>query len=56
MGNTQHQGDWIKTQNKDLTKRLEAKAVELTGKNKHGVSNYRLQADVGYIGGLPAIR
>lgn len=56
MGNTQHQGDWIKTQNKDLTKRLEAKAVELTGKNKYGVSNYRLQADVGYIAGLPAIR
>ena len=56
MGNTQHQGDWIKSQNKELTQRLEAKAAELTGKNQYGVSNYRLQADVGYIGGLPAIR
>jgi len=56
MGNTQHQGDWIKSQNKDLTRRLEAKAVELYGMNKLGTPNYRLQAHVGYIGGMPAIR
>jgi hypothetical protein len=56
MSNTQHQGDWIKSQNKQLTERLQAKAVELYGKNKFGTPNYRLQADVGYIGGMPAIR
>ncbi|MDM7322169.1 MAG: DUF839 domain-containing protein [Gammaproteobacteria bacterium] len=56
MSNNQHQGDWISTQPADLTERLEAKAAELWGRNKYGVPNYRLEAHVGYIGGLPAIR
>lgn len=56
MSNTQHQGDWIKTQNKDLTTRLKAKAEELYGVNHHGTLNYYLEADVGYIGGMPAIK
>ena len=56
MSNNQHQGDWISSQSADLTTRLENKADELYGKNKYGTLNYRLTANVGYIGGLPAIR
>jgi len=56
MSNSQHQGDWISKQNADLTTRLVAKAKELYGVNKYGVMNYRLSADVGYIGGMPAIK
>jgi secreted PhoX family phosphatase len=56
MSNNQHQGDWISTQPAALTQRLEAKAAELWGRNSRGVLNYRLEAHVGYIGGLPAIR
>jgi len=54
MSNNQHQGDWIKSTNADLKARLEALAKSTTGTNKYGVSNYRLEASVGYIGGLPA--
>lgn len=54
--NNQHQGDWIGSQNKDLTTRLEAKAKELWGVNKHGTLNYKLQNSVGYLGGLPAMK
>jgi secreted PhoX family phosphatase len=56
MSNNQHQGDWISSQNADLTARLEAKAAELFGTNRYGTLNYRLTANVGYIGGLPAIK
>lgn len=56
MGSNQHQGEWISSQNKDLTAKLEAKAAELWGRNKHGVLNYRLTAHVGYIGGMPGIK
>lgn len=56
MSNNQHQGDWISTQDAELTAKLEAKAAELFGKNKYGTLNYRLTAHVGYIGGLPAIK
>lgn len=53
--NNQHLGEWISTQPEALSKRLEQKAVELWGVNHHGVPNYYLRADVGYIGGLPAL-
>ncbi|MEW6693101.1 MAG: alkaline phosphatase PhoX [Pseudomonadota bacterium] len=56
MANSQHQGDWISTQPADLTQRLEAKAEQLWGRNHRGTLNYRLEAHVGHIGGLPAIR
>lgn len=56
MSNSQHQGDWIGSQNATLTTALTAKAKELYGENKYGTLNYRLQADVGYIGGMPAIK
>ncbi|SEJ87569.1 hypothetical protein SAMN04488058_1278 [Deinococcus reticulitermitis] len=55
MSNNQHQGDWISTQNKDLTARLEAKAKALWGVNKYGTLNYRLSNSVGYLGGLPGV-
>jgi len=55
MANSQHHGDWIKPQNKDLTARLQARAVEKFGTNALGTPNYRLQADVGAIVGMPAI-
>ncbi len=55
MSNTQHQGDWIKTQNPDFTKRLKDAAATKFGTNKYGTLNYYLQADVGYLGGMPAI-
>lgn len=56
MSNNQHQGDWISSQSPALTTALEAKAIALYGQNKYGVSNYRLTAKVGYIGGMPAIK
>ncbi|MGK0674099.1 MAG: alkaline phosphatase PhoX [Halothiobacillaceae bacterium] len=56
MANNQHQGDWISTQPAALTARLEAKADQLWGRNHRGTLNYRLEAHVGYIGGMPAIR
>ncbi len=55
MSNTQHQGDWIKSQDANLTTKLKAEAEKLFGVNSVGTLNYYLQADVGYIGGLPAI-
>lgn len=57
FGNNQHQGgDWIKTTPPELKERLENRAVKMWGKNRHGVSNWRLEAHVGYLGGLPAFR
>lgn len=54
--NNQHQGDWLGTQPKEEVARLEAKAKELWGVNKHGTLNYKLQNSVGYLGGLPAMK
>jgi len=56
MSNNQHQGDWIKTTPPALKERLEKRAGELYGKNRHGTNNFRLEAHVGYIGGLPAFK
>ncbi|MBP9735922.1 MAG: DUF839 domain-containing protein [Rhodoferax sp.] len=56
MSNNQHQGDWLSSQPAALTTSLKAKAQELYGANKYGTLNYYLQADVGYIGGMPAVR
>ena len=59
MSNSQHQGDWLSSQtDKTVPTRdsLKAKAAELYGRNSRGTLNYYLQADVGYIGGMPAIK
>lgn len=55
MANNQHQGDWISSQNADLTARLEALAAQRFGVNRHGVTNYRLTSNVAYVSGLPGI-
>ncbi|MEW6512639.1 MAG: alkaline phosphatase PhoX [Pseudomonadota bacterium] len=56
MSNNQHQGDWLKSTPKELRTQMEKRAGELWGKNRHGVNNYRLEAHVGYLGGLPAFK
>jgi len=56
MANNQHQGDWIKSTPPELKARLEKLAEEKWGRNAHGVLNWRLEAHVGYIGGLPAFK
>lgn len=54
--NNQHQGDWLSSQPKELTARLEEVAKAKWGVNKYGVLNYKLQNSVGYISGLPAVK
>jgi hypothetical protein len=56
MSNNQHQGDWIKSTPQALKEQMEKRAGELWGKNRHGTNNFRLEAHVGYIGGLPAFK
>ena len=56
MSNTQHQGEWIATTPPALKAALESKALEMYGRNRHGVSNFRLESHVGYIGGMPGLR
>ncbi|MFN3883806.1 MAG: hypothetical protein ACK4Q4_03475, partial [Rhodocyclaceae bacterium] len=57
FANNQHQGgDWVKSAPADLKARLEKRAGEVFGKNRHGTNNWRLESYVGYIGGLPALR
>jgi uncharacterized protein len=55
MSNNQHQGDWLSSMPAELVTTLEAKAVELYGSNAKGVPNYKLDAHVGYLGGLPGL-
>jgi hypothetical protein len=56
MSNVQHQGDWISSTPAELKASLVAKAREMYGANRHGTPNFRLQAQVGYIGGLPGFK
>ena len=56
MSNNQHQGDWIKSTPIDLKAQMEQRAGEMWGKNRHGVNNFRLEAHVGYIGGMPGFK
>lgn len=53
MSNDQHQGDWIKSTPQELRDKLEKRAGDLWGRNRHGVPHWRLESHVGYIGGLP---
>jgi secreted PhoX family phosphatase len=55
MANNQHQGDWISSMPEDVVARLEAAAIEKYGTNSHGTPNFKLQAHVGYLGGLPGL-
>ncbi len=56
MSNNQHQGDFIKSTPAELKEKLEKRASELFGKNRHDTNNFRLESHVGYIGGLPAFK
>ncbi|MCL7941678.1 DUF839 domain-containing protein [Halomonas sp. ATCH28] len=55
MANDQHQGDWISSMPEDVVAELEAAAIELYGTNDHGTPNYKLDAHIGYLGGLPGL-
>ncbi|TCO71139.1 PhoX family protein [Rhodovulum euryhalinum] len=55
MANNQHQGEWISSMPEDVVARLEAKAIELYGTNDKGTPNYKLEAHVGYLAGLPGL-
>jgi len=55
MANNQHQGEWIKSMPDDLKARLEAAASSLFGVNGMGALSYQLEANVGYLAGLPGL-
>ncbi|MBD3787692.1 MAG: DUF839 domain-containing protein [Sphingomonadales bacterium] len=55
MANNQHQGDWLDSMPAEVIAKLEAKAVELYGANEKGTPNYKLDAHVGYLAGLPGL-
>ena len=55
MANNQHQGDWISSMPEDVVARLESKAVDLYGTNDRGTLNYKLDAHIGYLGGIPGL-
>ncbi|MDR9438592.1 MAG: DUF839 domain-containing protein [Halomonas sp.] len=53
MANNQHQGEWISSMPDEMVARLEAAAIEMYGTNDYGTPNYKLDAHIGYLGGLP---
>ncbi|GGD39547.1 PhoX family protein [Sinisalibacter lacisalsi] len=55
MSNNQHQGEWISSMPEDLVAELEAAATELYGTNDKGTMNYKLEAHIGYLGGMPGL-
>ncbi|OIP87929.1 MAG: hypothetical protein AUK37_00420 [Rhodobacterales bacterium CG2_30_65_12] len=55
MSNNQHQGDWLSSMPEDVVARLEAAAVEMYGSNDQGTPNFKLDAHVGYLSGLPGL-
>ncbi|OQX16569.1 MAG: hypothetical protein BWK76_11400 [Desulfobulbaceae bacterium A2] len=55
MSNCQHQGEWLKSMPEDVKKRLTEAAKQSLGVNRHGTPNYYLEANVGYLGGMPGL-
>jgi secreted PhoX family phosphatase len=55
MSNLQHQGEWIKSMPEDVKKRLSEAAKQSYGVNKKDTPNYYLDANVGYLGGMPGL-
>lgn len=55
MSNSQHHGDWPWTLPDDIRARLQKAARAAWGVNEKGVLHYRLDANVGYIGGIPGL-
>jgi secreted PhoX family phosphatase len=55
MSNNQHQGEWLKSLPEDVKARFIETAEATYGANDKGVLNYNLEANVGYIGGIPGL-
>ena len=55
MSNNQHQGEWIESMPEEVSARLEKLATETYGANAKGTPNFRLEANVGYLAGLPGL-
>lgn len=53
--NNQHQGEWIGSMPLVVKDALIAEAQTQYGVNAKGVLNYKLEANVGYIGGIPGL-
>lgn len=53
--NNQHQGEWISSMPTGVKDALTAEAQARYGVNAKGVLNYYLNANVGYIGGIPGL-
>ncbi|MCP4384145.1 MAG: DUF839 domain-containing protein [Hyphomicrobiales bacterium] len=55
MSNNQHKGEWLKSIPKDVKARFIEAAKTTYGVNDKGTLNYNLEANVGYIGGMPGL-
>jgi len=55
MSNNQHQGDWVSAMPAALKTELEAEAKTQYGVNHRGTPNFYLEAQIGYIGGMPGL-
>jgi secreted PhoX family phosphatase len=53
--NNQHQGEWLGSMPTAVRDALIAEATTLYGVNAHSTLNYYLEANVGYIGGMPGL-
>lgn len=53
MGNNQHRGDWLKSTPDALKTQMIEAAKAAEGVNAKGVPNYYMNAQIGYIAGLP---
>lgn len=53
MSNAQHQGDWLGSMPDEVRDQLISTVEARDGVNAYGTLNYRLEAPIGYIGGLP---
>jgi len=55
MSNNQHRGEWLKSMPAEVKATLEREAEQRHGRNAKGALNYYLEANVGYIGGIPGL-
>ena len=55
MSNNQHQGEWLKSMPQDVKARLIEVARRTYGVNDRGALQYQMEANVGYIGGIPGL-
>lgn len=55
MANNQHQGEWLKTMPLDVKARLTEAARRTFGVIGRGALRYQMEANVGYIGGIPGM-